>query len=72
MRYIDFKWLMMRWGFQAIQNAIYFRFNLDDNIDRCAFFCELNCGWYDMYGDDEYYKFVQRSASNLSTFLGNL
>ena len=36
-------------GFGAIYNAIYFRFDLQDNIDRCAFFYELNLGWYDMY-----------------------
>ena len=36
-------------GFGAIYNAIYFRFDLQDNIDRCAFFYELNVGWYDMY-----------------------
>ena len=36
-------------GFGAIYNAIYFRFDLEDNIDRCAFFYELNIGWYDMY-----------------------
>jgi hypothetical protein len=26
--------------------------NYNDNIDRCAFFEELNCGWYQM--EDEY------------------
>ena len=36
-------------GFDAIYNAIYFRFDLQDNIDRCAFFYEINIGWYDMY-----------------------
>ena len=36
-------------GFDAIYNAIYFRFDLQDNIDRCAFFYELSSGWYDMY-----------------------
>ena len=39
-------------GFGAIHNAIYFRFDLEDNIDRCAFFYELNIGWYDMYHPD--------------------
>ena len=39
-------------GFGAIYNAIYFRFDLEDNIDRCAFFYELNFGWYDMYDPD--------------------
>ena len=40
-------------GFDAIYNAIYFRFDLQDNIDRCAFFYELNIGWYDMYDPDD-------------------
>ena len=34
-----------QWG-----NSIYFRFHeYEDNIDRCAFFYEINRGWYDMY-----------------------
>ena len=40
-------------GFGAIYNAIYFRFDLQDNIDRCAFFYELNLGWYEMYDPDD-------------------
>jgi len=40
-------------GFDAIYNAIYFRFDLQDNIDRCAFFYELNIGWYEMYDPDD-------------------
>ena len=40
-------------GFDAIYNAIYFRFDLQDNIDRCAFFYELNLGWYEMYDPDD-------------------
>ena len=40
-------------GFDAIYNAIYFRFDLQDIIDRCAFFYELNIGWYDMYEFDD-------------------
>ena len=33
------------WG-----NCIHFRFvDYNDNIDRCAFFEELNKGWYDEY-----------------------
>ena len=62
-------------GFGTIYNAIYFRFDLDDNIDRCAFFYELNIGWYDMYypdgdvgdrdpwnltGRDPYYAYAMR------------
>ena len=34
-----------KWG-----NAIHFRIDrYEDNIDRCAFFYEINIGWYDMY-----------------------
>jgi hypothetical protein len=34
----------------SIRNCISFRFiNYNDNIDRLAFFEELNCGWYQMY-----------------------
>lgn len=40
-------------GFGAIYNAIYFRFDLQDNIDRCAFFYEINIGWYNMYNPDD-------------------
>jgi len=40
-------------GFWCIYNAIYFRFDLEDNIDRCAFFYEINIGWYEMYDPDE-------------------
>ncbi len=40
-------------GFDAIYNAIYFRFDLQDNIDRCAFFYEINIGWYQMYDPDD-------------------
>ena len=37
------------WG-----NAIHFRIDrYEDNIDRCAFFYELNIGWYDMYEPDD-------------------
>jgi hypothetical protein len=39
-------------GFWCIYNAVYFRFDLEDNIDRCAFFYELNIGWYEMYDPD--------------------
>ena len=58
----------------AWRNCIDFRFTLEDNIDRCSFFYELNIGWYDMYGDpeldsrdpynlsgrDTYYSYVMR------------
>ncbi len=37
------------WG-----NAIHFRIDrYEDNIDRCAFFYEINIGWYDMYDQDD-------------------
>ncbi len=36
------------WG-----NAIHFRLDkYENNIDRCAFFYELNIGWYEMYDPD--------------------
>jgi hypothetical protein len=43
------KWELIRWGFEAIQDAIYFRLTLEDNIDRLAFFECLSKGWYEMY-----------------------
>ena len=37
-----------KWG-----NALHFRIDkYEDNIDRCAFFYEINIGWYDMYDPD--------------------
>ena len=36
-------------GFGSIEVAICFRFDYNDNIDRCAFFEEINWGWYEMY-----------------------
>jgi hypothetical protein len=40
-------------GFWCIYNAIHFRVDsYEDNIDRCAFFYELNIGWYEMYDPD--------------------
>ena len=36
-------------GFGSIEVAIHFRLDYNDNIDRCAFFEELNWGWYEMY-----------------------
>jgi hypothetical protein len=34
----------------AVRNCFTFRFiHYDDNIDRLAFFEEINCGWYQMY-----------------------
>jgi hypothetical protein len=43
---------LIRYGFYSMSNAVYFRMTLEDNIDRCAFFEELNAGWYEMR--DEY------------------
>lgn len=40
--------------FMPFANAIHYRLNYDDNIDRCAFFEEINRGWYEMYVYDEY------------------
>ena len=41
-------------GFWCIYNAVYFRLDkYENNIDRCAFFYELNIGWYSMYDPDE-------------------
>ena len=51
MKHLSSKLEHIQWGFDAIYNAIYFRNTLENNIDRCAFFYELNCGWYDMYGE---------------------
>ena len=34
--------------------CIHSRFvDYNDNIDRCAFFWEINYGWYQMYYNDE-------------------
>lgn len=41
------------YGFTAIQNAIYFRLTLENDIDKCAFFSSLSTGWYHMYDEDE-------------------
>ena len=51
------EWIDNSWWSWA--NCINFRFvEYNDNIDRCAFFEELNNGWYQMYiypYDDMYY-----------------
>jgi hypothetical protein len=37
-------------SYWSVRNCIAFRQdNYQDNIDRCAFFEELNLGWYQMY-----------------------
>ena len=45
-------------------NAINYRFvQYNDNIDRCAFFEEINYGWYQMYiypYDDMYYPTISK------------
>jgi hypothetical protein len=46
------RWSRFLDGFYAIQDAIYFRLTLEDNIDRCAFFEELCAGHIEM--QDEY------------------
>ena len=41
--WVDNAW--WSWG-----NSIHFRIDrYEDNIDRLAFFCEINNGWYEMY-----------------------
>jgi hypothetical protein len=61
-------------GFDSIYIAIMFRLDYNDNIDRCAFFEELNYGWcqmqdeysmsqpnfdpYNLSGRDPYYSYV--------------
>ena len=42
-------------GFVSFEVAIYLRLDYNDNIDRCAFFQEINSGWREMYleGFDE-------------------
>ena len=45
-------WIDSAWS--QWRNSIYFRFDgYNDNIDRCAFFYEINIGWYDMYNPDD-------------------
>lgn len=52
-------------------NCINFRFvQYNDNIDRLAFFEELNCGWYQMYiypYDDWYHPTISKERK---LFLG--
>ena len=61
-------------GFYSMSNAVYFRMDLEDNIDRLAFFEELSCGWiemrdeyimsqpgfdpYNLSGRDPYYSYI--------------
>jgi hypothetical protein len=70
------KWFEDAWW--SWGNSIYFRFHeYEDNIDRCAFFEELNDGWYQMeseyrmsdpkfdpwnlMGRDAYYSYVMQN-----------
>ena len=69
------KWFEDAWW--SWGNCISFRFvNYNDNIDRCAFFEELNYGWsqmldeylmsqpnfdpYNLSGRDPYYSYMMR------------
>ena len=51
--YFPNKWDKFWMGFEAIQDAIYFRFNCNNNIDRLTFFAALSRGWYAMYDDED-------------------
>ena len=70
------KWFEDAWW--SWGNCISFRFvDYDDNIDRCAFFEELNYGWcqmedeykmaqpnfdpYNLSGRDPYYSYVMKN-----------
>ena len=50
-------WKMKKWfedAWWSWECCIYSRFvDYNDNIDRCAFFWEINYGWYQMYYSDE-------------------
>jgi hypothetical protein len=39
-------------GFVSFEVAIYLRLDYNDNIDRLAFFQEINSGWREMYLED--------------------
>jgi hypothetical protein len=42
-------------GFVSFEVAIYFRLDYNtDDLDRCAFFEEINSGWREMYLGDDY------------------
>ena len=63
--WIDNAW--WQWG-----NSIHFRIDrYEDNIDRCAFFYEINRGWYDMYDPDddwEAFKCYEKQSGLLFAF----
>ena len=60
--------MLITWWFEECWwswgNCINFRlFDYNDNIDRCAFFEELNGGWYQMEiypYDDWYYPTISK------------
>lgn len=60
------EWFENSWWNWA--NCINFRFvEYNDNIDRCAFFEEINYGWYQMYiypYDDEYYPTISEERES--------
>jgi hypothetical protein len=60
------EWIDNSWWSWA--NCINFRFvEYNDNIDRCAFFEELNNGWYQMYiypYDDMYIPSISKEREN--------
>jgi hypothetical protein len=58
------KWRRFLDGFDSIYVAIMFRLDYNDNIDRCAFFCEISCGWYEMQED---YIWSQETQINNNT-----
>ena len=49
------------------RNCIDFRLQLEDNIDRCAFFCEISSGYYEMLDE---YIYSQESQINKNTQFG--
>jgi len=62
------RWIEDSWW--SWRNCIEFRLDYKDNIDRCAFFEELNCGWYQMYiypYDDSYHPTISKERK---LFLG--
>ena len=71
---ISWTWKLREWiddSFWSWRNSIYFRFyEYNDNIDRCAFFEELNYGWLQMYSDkDQYYSLVVGDDNELKNEL---
>ena len=60
-------WIENSWWSWA--NCINFRFfEYNDNIDRCAFFEEINSGWYQMYiypYDDMYLPIISQERRTL-------